>query len=67
MEQVKDTMDTNDHNSVLRMDSPFDTNDSKSLSRVDSPQVESTSPSDLEKVSTFCEYSNNWMFLICYK
>jgi len=51
MEQVKDTTDTNDRNSVLRMDSPFDTNDSKSLSRVDSPQVESTSCSDLEKVS----------------
>ncbi|CAD6252804.1 unnamed protein product [Miscanthus lutarioriparius] len=51
MEQVKDTMDTNDRNSVLRMDSPFDTNDSKSLSRVDSPQVESTSCSDLEKAT----------------
>ncbi|OQU83983.1 hypothetical protein SORBI_3005G209600 [Sorghum bicolor] len=50
MEQVKDTMDTNDRNSVLRIDSPFDTNVSKSLSRVDSPQVESTSHSDLEKM-----------------
>ncbi|XP_066337578.1 kinesin-like protein KIN-14P isoform X2 [Miscanthus floridulus] len=50
-ELVKDTMDTNDRNSVLRMDSPFDTNDSKSLSRVDSPQVESTSCSDLEKAT----------------
>jgi hypothetical protein len=44
MEQVKDTMDTNDCNSVLRMDSQFDTNDTKSLSRVDSPQVESNTP-----------------------
>ncbi|ONM27406.1 P-loop nucleoside triphosphate hydrolase superfamily protein with CH (Calponin Homology) domain [Zea mays] len=51
MEQVKDTMDTNDCNSVLRMDSPFDTNDTKSLSRVDSPQVESTTPSDLDKAT----------------
>ncbi|KXG29090.1 kinesin-like protein KIN-14P [Sorghum bicolor] len=51
MEQVKDTMDTNDRNSVLRIDSPFDTNVSKSLSRVDSPQVESTSHSDLEKAT----------------
>jgi len=51
MEQVKDTMDTNDRNSVLRIDSPFDTSVSKSLSIVDSPQVESTSPSDLEKAT----------------
>jgi kinesin family member C2/C3 len=64
---MKDTMDTNDCKSVLRMDSPFDTNDTKSLSRVDSPQVEYTTLIDLDKVSTFCEYSNKWMFLIWYK
>jgi hypothetical protein len=59
MEQVKETMDTNGCNSVLRMESPCNTNDSKSLSRVDPPQVELTSCSDLEKVSTFCEHNNN--------
>ncbi|NP_001350235.1 uncharacterized protein [Zea mays] len=49
-ELVKETMDTNGCNSVLRMESPCNTNDSKSLSRVDPPQVELTSCSDLEKV-----------------
>ncbi|AQK48382.1 P-loop nucleoside triphosphate hydrolase superfamily protein with CH (Calponin Homology) domain [Zea mays] len=51
MEQVKETMDTNGCNSVLRMESPCNTNDSKSLSRVDPPQVELTSCSDLEKAT----------------
>ncbi|XP_020400748.1 uncharacterized protein [Zea mays] len=50
-ELVKETMDTNGCNSVLRMESPCNTNDSKSLSRVDPPQVELTSCSDLEKVT----------------
>lgn len=55
-------MDTNDSKSLSRKesDSPFDTNESMPLSRTDS-QMECTSTSDLEKVSTFFYYINNCM------
>lgn len=54
-EQVKDTTDTNDSKSLLRMDSPFDTDGSKSLSTTDSLQMEcATSTSHLEQVTAFC-------------
>nr|CAB3490533.1 unnamed protein product [Digitaria exilis] len=51
-ELVKDTTDTNDNKSLLRMDSPFDTNGSKSLSTTDSLQMEcTTSTSHLEQAT----------------